>query len=163
MNKMSKKVAGFTLAGAVAISSMGLAANKEDVQAKDRKKEPTNVIMMVMDGTSAGATTLSRWYKGENLAINEMVAGGVRTHSAESAITDSAPAATALATGNKSNDKFVGVLPAVVNSPGVKPVSAKDAHKPVANVLEGANKGKRRVSFQHPKSSMRHQPAFLLM
>ncbi|CAH0344748.1 Alkaline phosphatase 4 [Bacillus sp. CECT 9360] len=138
MNKMGKKVAGFTLAGAVAISSLGLAAKKEDVQAKDRKKEPTNVIMMVMDGTSAGATTLSRWYKGENLAIDEMVAGGVRTHSAESAITDSAPAATALATGNKSNDKFVGVLPAVVNSPGVKPVSAKDAHKPVANVLEGA-------------------------
>ncbi|WP_230127495.1 alkaline phosphatase [Bacillus sp. CECT 9360] len=135
---MGKKVAGFTLAGAVAISSLGLAAKKEDVQAKDRKKEPTNVIMMVMDGTSAGATTLSRWYKGENLAIDEMVAGGVRTHSAESAITDSAPAATALATGNKSNDKFVGVLPAVVNSPGVKPVSAKDAHKPVANVLEGA-------------------------
>lgn len=138
MKKVSKKVAGFTLAGAVAISSMGLAGNKEDVQAKDRKKEPTNVIMMVMDGTSAGATTLSRWYKGENLAIDEMAAGGVRTYSAESAITDSAPAATALATGNKSNDKFVGVLPAVVNSPGVKPVSAKDAQKPVANVLEGA-------------------------
>ncbi|PLR89866.1 alkaline phosphatase [Bacillus sp. T33-2] len=94
--------------------------------------------MMVMDGTSAGATTLSRWYKGGNLALDEMAAGGVRTYSAESAITDSAPAATALATGNKSNDKFIGVLPAVVNSPGLQPVNPKDAQRPVANVLEGA-------------------------
>ena len=56
MGKMSKKVAGITLAGAVAISSLGISTMKEDVQAKDKKKEPTNVIMMVMDGTSAGAT-----------------------------------------------------------------------------------------------------------
>ncbi|MGG0409712.1 alkaline phosphatase [Peribacillus simplex] len=135
---MSKKVAGITLAGAVAISSLGISTLKEDVQAKDKKKEPTNVIMMVMDGTSTGATTLSRWYKGDNLAMDEMLSGGMRTYSAESAITDSAPAATALATGNKSNDKFVGVLPSIVNSPGLDPVNPKNAHKPVANVLEGA-------------------------
>jgi alkaline phosphatase len=138
LSKMSKKVAVLTLAGAVAISSLGVSAMKEEVQAKDKKKEPTNVIMMVMDGTSAGATTLSRWYKGGNLAMDEMMAGGVRTYSAESAITDSAPAATALATGNKSNDKFIGVLPSVVNSPGLNSVNPKDAQKPVANVLEGA-------------------------
>lgn len=138
MGKFNKKVAGITLAGAVAISSLGISANQEDVQAKNKKKEPTNVIMMVMDGTSAGATTLSRWYKGGNLAMDELAAGGVKTYSAESAITDSAPAATALATGNKSNDKFVGVLPAVVNSPGLDPVNPEDAYKPVANVLEGA-------------------------
>lgn len=143
MNTVSKRIAGITLAGAVAISSLGFAANGEKAEAKKKKQEPTNVIMMVMDGTSAGATTLSRWYKGENLALDEMVAGGVKTYSAESAITDSAPAATALATGNKSNDKFVGILPAVVNSPGLKSVAAKDALRPVANVLEGAKqKGK---------------------
>lgn len=143
MNKMSKRIAGITLAGAVAISSLGFAANGEKAEAKREKQEPTNVIMMVMDGTSAGATTLSRWYKGGNLTLDEMVAGGVRTYSAESAITDSAPAATALATGNKSNDKFVGILPAVVNTPGLKRVSTEDAHRPVANVLEGAKqKGK---------------------
>ena len=94
--------------------------------------------MMVMDGTSAGATSLARWYKGENLAMDEIVIGGVRTHSAESAITDSAPAATALATGHKSNDKIVGLLPKVVNTPGVDAVNPEDAYKPVANVLEGA-------------------------
>ncbi|KKK40020.1 hypothetical protein WQ57_01770 [Mesobacillus campisalis] len=42
--------------------------------------------MMVMDGTSAGATTLTRWYKGKNIPMGEIVIGGVRPHSAESAI-----------------------------------------------------------------------------
>ena len=63
--------------------------------------------MMVMDGTSSSATTLARLYKGKPLALDEIVTG-VRTYSAESAITDSAPAATALATGNKSNSGYVG-------------------------------------------------------
>ncbi|WNS78258.1 alkaline phosphatase [Domibacillus sp. DTU_2020_1001157_1_SI_ALB_TIR_016] len=138
MKKLNKKAAGITLAGAVALSSLGFSAAKEDVQAKNPKKEPVNVIMMVMDGTSSSTTTLSRWYKGGNLAMDQMLAGGVRTYSAESAITDSAPAGTALATGNKSNDKYVGILPSVVNSPGLEPIKPEDAQKPVANVLEGA-------------------------
>lgn len=45
MGKLNKKVAGITLAGAVAISSLSISTMKEDVQAKDKKKEPTNVIM----------------------------------------------------------------------------------------------------------------------
>ncbi|WP_050183415.1 alkaline phosphatase [Domibacillus robiginosus] len=138
MKKLNKKAAGITLAGAVALSSLGFSAAKEDAQAKNPKKEPVNVIMMVMDGTSASTTTLSRWYKGENLAMDQMMSGGVRTYSAESAITDSAPAATALATGHKSNDKYVGILPSVVKSPGLESVKPEDAQKPVANVLEGA-------------------------
>lgn len=136
---LNKKAAVITLAAAVTFSSIGFAGNNNLLtEAKGKKDEPTNVIMMVMDGTSAGATSLARWYKGENLAMDEIVIGGVRTHSAESAITDSAPAATALATGNKSNDKVVGLLPEVVNTPGVDPVNSEDAYKPVANVLEGA-------------------------
>jgi alkaline phosphatase len=138
MSKMKKKIAGMTVAGAVALGSLGFVGNNESIDAKGKKKEPENVIMLVMDGTSAGATSLARWYKGDELAMDEIMTGGVRTHSAESAITDSAPAATALATGQKSNDKFVGVLPEVVNSPGVDKVNAEDAHRPVANVLEGA-------------------------
>lgn len=135
---MKKQIAGITVAGAVALGSLGFAGKVEQADAKGSKKEPENVIMLVMDGTSAGATSLARWYKGENLAMDEIVTGGVRTHSAESAITDSAPAATALSTGHKSNDKFIGVLPALVNTPGVNKVKSKDAYRPVANVLEGA-------------------------
>ncbi|MDN7240686.1 alkaline phosphatase [Planococcus sp. N028] len=139
MNRnVKKKVAGISIAAAVAISSLGLATNADLTEAKNKKKEPTNVIMLVMDGTSAGATNLARWYKGEDLAMDEILVGGMRTHSAESAITDSAPAATALATGNKSNDKVIGLLPKIVNTPGVDPVDPEDTYKPVANVLEGA-------------------------
>lgn len=100
--------------------------------------QPANVIMMVMDGSSNNAVTLSRWYKGSNLALDAILTGAVRTYSAESALTDSAPAATALATGHKSNRKFVGVLPAIVNSPGLAQLAKDDATRPVANVLEGA-------------------------
>lgn len=132
-----RKAAGISIAAVVAFSALGFGYNSI-TEAKNKKNEPTNVIMMVMDGTSAGATSLARWYKGEDLAMDEILIGGVRTHSAESAITDSAPAATALATGHKSNDKIVGLLPALVNSPGVEAVDPEDAYKPVANVLEGA-------------------------
>lgn len=94
--------------------------------------------MLVMDGSSDNVSTISRWYKGESLALDSILTGAVRTYSAESAITDSAPAATALATGNKSNSGYVGVLPSTVTTPGVEPVAEEDAFKPVANVLEGA-------------------------
>ncbi len=114
--------------------------NYYSVEAKVKKveRQPKNVIIMVMDGTSSSATTLARLYKGKPLALDEMVTGGVRTYSAESAITDSAPAATALATGNKSNSGYVGVLPSIVSSPGLKPIKKEDKLRPVANVLEGA-------------------------
>lgn len=134
---LRRKAVGISLAAVVGFSALGFSYTNM-TEAKSKKNEPTNVIMMVMDGTSAGATSLARWYKGENLAMDEIMIGGVRTHSAESAITDSAPAATALATGHKSNDKIVGLLPALVNSPGVDAVDPEDAFKPVANVLEGA-------------------------
>ncbi|MGN7387973.1 alkaline phosphatase [Sporosarcina sp. SAFN-015] len=136
-HRFGRKAAGISMAAVVAFSALGFGYNNITV-AKDKKNEPTNVIMMVMDGTSAGATSLARWYKGEDLAMDEIMIGGVRTHSAESAITDSAPAATALATGHKSNDKIVGLLPELVNTPGVEAVDPEDAFKPVANVLEGA-------------------------
>ncbi|TWT00552.1 alkaline phosphatase [Planomicrobium sp. CPCC 101079] len=137
-SNFKKKAVGVSIAAAVALSSLGFATTGPAIEAKNKKNEPTNVIMMVMDGTSAGATNLAKWYKGGDLTLDSMLVGGMHTHSAESAITDSAPAATALATGNKSNDKVVGLLPKVVTSPGVDPVAPEDVYKPVANVLEGA-------------------------
>ena len=138
--RFSKKWSSFALASMITLSSLSM--TQAEVHAADLKK-PSNVIMLVMDGSSNNAITLSRWYKGENLAMDEILTGAMRTYSAESAITDSAPAATALATGHKSNDKYIGVLPSVVNSPGLQPIAQDDAFKPVANVLEGAKqKGK---------------------
>ncbi|TKH12703.1 alkaline phosphatase [Bacillus wiedmannii] len=111
-----------------------------EAKVKQVERQPKNVIIMVMDGTSSSATTLARLYKGKPLALDEIVTGGVRTYSAESAITDSAPAATALATGNKSNSGYVGILPSIVSSPGLKSIKKEDKLRPVANVLEGAKR-----------------------
>lgn len=136
---LNKKILGITLAGTLAAGSIGFTAANEKAEAKKVKPQAQNVIVLVMDGVSSSTTTLSRWYKGGPLAMDEILTGGVRTYSAESAITDSAPAGTAMATGNKTNDKFVGVLPETISSPGLDSSLADQPHKPVANVLEGAN------------------------
>jgi alkaline phosphatase len=147
MANLRKKIMGLTLAGTVTLGSLGVGSMMNSKEAKAEPKtagqQPKNVIMMVMDGTSSTSTTLARWYKGAPLALDQIVSGGVRTYSAESAITDSAPAGTALATGNKSNSGYVGVLPSVVNSPGIEPIKEEDKFRPVANVLEGAERSGR--------------------
>ncbi|GMR68796.1 alkaline phosphatase [Bacillus cereus] len=144
MSELGLKMKKLLLVGTITLSMLGTESmmNYHTVEAKEKKAErqPKNVIMMVMDGTSSSATTLARLYKGKPLVLDEIVTGGVRTYSAESAITDSAPAATALATGNKSNSGYVGVLPSIMSSPGLKPIKEEDKLRPVANVLEGAKR-----------------------
>jgi alkaline phosphatase len=136
--KNRKKWLSYALAGVVVLSSLTVMQSNPQVEAsKQAKKSPTNVIMLVMDGSSNNTVSLARWYKGENLAMDGILTGAVTTYSAESAITDSAPAGTALATGHKSNSGFVGVLPSKVDMPGVKE-NPVNAFTPVANVLEGA-------------------------
>lgn len=97
-----------------------------------------NVILLMTDGTSSTHITLTRWYKGSPLALDDILVGGLRTYSAESLVTDSAPAASAFATGYKTNSKFLGILPELSSIPGVTPVSPDLQGKPVATLLEGA-------------------------
>ena len=97
-----------------------------------------NVIVLMADGCGANHTTIARWYKGAPLAIDKSACGLIRTFSADSIITDSAPAATAFATGYKTDDKFIGILPDRTTIPGVKPNTEDRRFKPVATVLEGA-------------------------
>jgi alkaline phosphatase len=97
-----------------------------------------NVIVLMSDGTGATHTALTRWYKGTSLPQDDWIVGGVRTYGADSIITDSAPAASAFATGHKTDDKFISVLPARTTIPGVDEISDDLKYKPVASVLEGA-------------------------
>lgn len=97
-----------------------------------------NVIVLMTDGTGSTHITATRWFKGAPLALDEILTGGVRTYGAESIITDSAPAATAFATGYKTSDKFVGILPDKVTTPGVAELPDTLKTKPVPSVLEGA-------------------------
>ena len=136
--KRRKKWLQVALVGAITIVLLIATLYKLEAEAsKQTKKPPTNVIMLIMDGSSNNTITLARWYKGKNLALDGILTGAVTTYSAESAITNSAPAATALATGHKSNSGYIGVLPSKVDMPGVKEHPA-NALTPVANVLEGA-------------------------
>jgi alkaline phosphatase len=100
-----------------------------------------NVIVLIPDGCSYSIETLARWYKGEPLAVDEMVVGSVSTWMANSVITDSAPAATSIATGFKSTNRFIGVGPRAndVLSTYQWPLpSSYLSYRPLATVLEGA-------------------------
>jgi alkaline phosphatase len=98
-----------------------------------------NVIIMIPDGMSVDGTTLARWFQGGMpLALDELACGLVKTSSADAPIADSAPAATAYATGFKSHTGYVGVLPDSADMPGQKPIAKGDEKKPVANLFEAA-------------------------
>ncbi|TYS17855.1 alkaline phosphatase [Rossellomorea vietnamensis] len=84
------------------------------------------VIFMVMDGTNSDVVTLARWYKGSPLHLDSILTGGVRTYSAQSAITDSAAGGTAMATGFKTNADYIGMIP------------DGESSKPAVNLLEAA-------------------------
>jgi len=103
-----------------------------------------NVIIMIPDGMSNPGVGLTRWYYGgQPLALDQLACGLVRTYSADAAIADSAPAATAMATGFKSHTGFIGVLPEKADMPGQKPIASGEALRPVASVMEAARlKGK---------------------
>ena len=98
-----------------------------------------NVIIMIPDGMSSDVVTLSRWYNGgKALNLDSMASGLVRTYSSDAPIADSAPAATAIATGFKSHTGFVGVLPDANTMPGLAPLARYKKRAPIANILEAA-------------------------
>ncbi|MBM7585305.1 alkaline phosphatase [Bacillus pakistanensis] len=90
-------------------------------------RTPRNVIFMIMDGTNSDVVTLSRWYKGQPLALDEILVGGVKTYSSQSSITDSAAAGTAMATGHKTMADFIGMVS-----------HERKSSRPVLSVLEKA-------------------------
>ncbi|MCF7989414.1 MAG: alkaline phosphatase [Thiohalocapsa sp.] len=98
-----------------------------------------NVIVMVPDGCSQSIQTLSRWYKGEPLALDGVLRGLVSTSMADSVITDSAAAGTAFACGHKTSNGFVGVEPRPENLLSTfSPPPDWQPYAPMASVLEGA-------------------------
>ena len=96
-----------------------------------------NVIFMMSDGTSNEAWALTRWVKGARLTSDSILTGAVQTYGADSIITDSAPGATAFATGHKATDKSIAVAPWRVTIAGV-PFKPEQAYAPLPTVLEGA-------------------------
>ncbi len=130
-----KQAAALLLTAAISTAGITAAGAAPQEAAQPAVK---NVIILIPDGMSVGGTTLTRWYKGAPLALDEMASGLVRTYSSDAAIADSAPAGSAFANGHKSHTGFVGVLPDEANMPGLAPIAEMDKRKPVASVLEAA-------------------------
>jgi alkaline phosphatase len=91
---------------------LGCDAHKSDH--KQQAKGPArNIILLIGDGMGAEHRKAARWaLAGHNgqLAMDAMpVSGSLRTASANDAITDSAAAATAMATGTKTNNGVIGM------------------------------------------------------
>lgn len=109
--------------GAIVPNQNATATSTNSTEEKDIK----NVIMLIPDGMSVDATTLARYMLDEKgdipLTMDEYVTALVKTRWANGPITDSAPAGTALATGNKSISGALGVDASLV---------------PKASVLEAA-------------------------
>jgi alkaline phosphatase len=77
---------------------------------------PRNVILLVGDGMGPAQLTAAKNARGKDFQIGRMpVVGLVATQSADAAVTDSAAAATAYATGVKTNNGMVSVDPAGAN------------------------------------------------
>jgi alkaline phosphatase len=107
--------------------------------ALESDNEIRSIILMIPDGFSIEGTTFVRWMNdGKALAWDPHVCGLVRTFSADSPITDSAPAATAYATGHKSHTGFIAVLPDQATMPGTHPIEAHQARAPLMTILEAA-------------------------
>jgi len=125
-----------------------------------------NVILMISDGAGIEAYTLARWVKGKDLAVDGLEVALVKTHSTDSVITDSAPAASAYATGVRTSNAFLSVGPKSQVLSTLEPPPQDLPYRPLATVLEGAKLlGKStgivvtcRVTHATPAAFMAHLP-----
>jgi alkaline phosphatase len=90
-------------------------AQKENTPTPESKGAVKNIILLIGDGMGNATISAARIRKGGvagSLHMDRMpVAGFVRTSAANALIPDSAAAATALATGFKTNNGMVGMTP----------------------------------------------------
>ncbi|PNR88762.1 alkaline phosphatase [Petrotoga sp. 9T1HF07.CasAA.8.2] len=89
-----------------------------------------NVIFFIGDGMGPNQMLLSSYLEGRELYMMQMpYTGYAITYSADSNVTDSAAAGTALASGYKTNSGFIGVLPNGEIVPTIAEVLAEQGYK----------------------------------
>ena len=110
---MFKKIGAVVLSTSLVLSGLSIGTVDAKPDAVDRKgkgnKKVENVIFMVPDGFSADYASNYRVYKGEDAVWDDHLKGMFTTHSANSDITDSAAAGTAMSTGEKTNNGVIGM------------------------------------------------------
>ncbi|MEH7389937.1 alkaline phosphatase [Bacillus sp. JJ1474] len=112
---IKKKLIPFAVVSSIAIGSLVGSFSTPSADAKSNNVQNNgiakNVIFMVPDGYSASYATNYRWYKGEESILDSMLVGMHRTYSANTEVTDSAAAGTAMATGVKTNNGMISTTP----------------------------------------------------
>ncbi|WP_343042294.1 alkaline phosphatase [Ornithinibacillus caprae] len=114
---MFKKIGVVALSVGLVFSGLSISqagAEKPDSLGKDNgvghgNKKVENVIYMIPDGFSADYASNYRVFKGEDAIWDEHLKGMFTTNSANSDVTDSAAAGTAMATGEKTNNGVIGL------------------------------------------------------
>ena len=95
----------------VTIAALLLAATVS-ASPKASATQPKNVILLIADGTGPAHMTVAKHLRGDQFRIGTMpVVGLATTQCADRAVTDSAAAATALATGFKTNYETLSLDP----------------------------------------------------
>ena len=111
--KNAKRWLSLALAGAVCFSlvSCGSKGGKDENKTIILENVTTakNIILLIGDGMGPNQVTVGEIFKGEKLTMQKFpYATKVETRSANSVVTDSAAAATALATGVRTNNGVIG-------------------------------------------------------
>lgn len=109
---MFKKIGTVVLSASLVLSGLSLGtadAAKPDSVNKNGNKKVENVIYMIPDGFSSDYASNYRTYKGEEAVWDTHLKGMFTTHSANSNVTDSAAAGTAMSTGEKTNNGVIGL------------------------------------------------------
>ncbi len=105
----------FAIAGSLIVGSFAGNTSLQSAEAKDPQstsnEKVENVIFMIPDGYSSAYATNYRLYKGKESVMDPHLVGMHRTYSANSEVTDSAAAGTAMATGTKTNNGVISMDP----------------------------------------------------
>ncbi|WP_059172137.1 alkaline phosphatase [Bacillus sp. FJAT-27445] len=111
-NMLKKKVLAVAAVSAMAIGALGAGSSAgADGTYKHNHGKVKNVIFLIPDGFSASYATNYRWFKGKESQMDSILVGMHRTYSADTEVTDSAAAGTAMATGVKTNNGMISTSP----------------------------------------------------
>ena len=101
----------------LAVSGSIVEGTPVDINSLSQNNEPS-IILMIGDGMGFEHIKLGRWVEvgsNDNLTMEQLPwNASVTTNSADSAVTDSAAAATAMATGYKTNNSMLSISPDLV-------------------------------------------------
>ncbi|MED0906512.1 alkaline phosphatase [Bacillus cereus] len=123
---MFKRVATIVLGVSILFTGVYTNADRTaSAKSEYKSKKVKNVIFLIPDGFSASYASSYYWYKGSSSLMDQILVGMVRTHSANKQVTDSAAAATAMATGVKTNNRMISVSPSGETLPTILEASKK--------------------------------------